>query len=60
MALESVACFDLLSHVVEGGGVLCRARLFLFWGVLCGGVYFSLLCIIAFFLYDIAVLLLLF
>jgi hypothetical protein len=55
-----VACFDLLSHVVEGGGVLCRARLFLFWGVLCGGVYFSLLCIIAFFLYDIAVLLLLF
>jgi hypothetical protein len=30
MAHELVACFDLLSHVVEDGGVLCRVRLFLF------------------------------
>jgi hypothetical protein len=24
------ACFGLLSHVIEDGGVLCRVRLFLF------------------------------
>jgi hypothetical protein len=41
------AYFDLLSHLVVIGGVLCRVRLFLFWVCLCGVVRFSALCTIA-------------
>jgi hypothetical protein len=32
-AQVSAACFGLISHVVEDGGVLCRVCLFLFWGL---------------------------
>jgi hypothetical protein len=54
------ACFDLLSQVVEDGGVLCWVCLFLsglfvWWCPLRHAIYQC-----RFFLYDIAVLLLLF
>jgi hypothetical protein len=45
IAQDSAACFDLLSHVVVDGGALCA--FVLFWGLLCGGVRFGLLCIFA-------------
>jgi hypothetical protein len=35
--------FDLLSHLVQDGGVLCWVRLFLFGVYLCGGVRFDVL-----------------
>lgn len=38
------ACFDLLSHIVEDGGVFCRMCLFLFTVCLCGSVRFDALC----------------
>jgi hypothetical protein len=37
----SATCFDLPSQVVEIGGVLCWVRLFLFMGMLCGGMRFG-------------------
>jgi hypothetical protein len=43
-AQVSAACFGLLSHVVEDGGVLCRVRLFFSGICSCGGVCFDLLC----------------
>jgi hypothetical protein len=56
-AQVSVACFGLLSHVVEDGGVLCRVCLFLFRGLF---VWWCMLRLVMyqcyFFLYDIAVL----
>jgi hypothetical protein len=56
-----VACFDLLSHLVVVGGVLCWVCLFVFRVCLCGSVRFGVfLYHCYFFLYDIAVLLLLF
>jgi hypothetical protein len=44
IAQESVACFDLLSHVVKGGGVLCRVRLSCS-GVCCVVVFASACCV---------------
>jgi hypothetical protein len=41
MAQVSTAYFGLLSHVVDVGGVLCRARLFLFRGFVRVVVYAS-------------------
>jgi hypothetical protein len=47
MAQVWAACFDLLSDVVEDGGVWCCVRFVLFRGLSCGGVRFGLLFIIA-------------
>jgi hypothetical protein len=55
-----VACFDLLSHLVVVGGVLCWVCLFVFRVCLCGSVRFGVFLYHCYFLYDIAVLLLLF
>jgi hypothetical protein len=45
MATTSAACFYLLSHVVEVGGVLCRVRCFCSEVCSYVGVYFGPLCI---------------
>jgi hypothetical protein len=42
--LVLTACFELLSQVVRGGGVLCWVRLFVFRVRSCGGVCFGVLC----------------
>jgi hypothetical protein len=60
-AQVSAACFDLPSHLVMVGGVLCWMRLFLFKVCLCGGVHFGVLCTIATsFYYDTVILLFIF
>jgi hypothetical protein len=43
-AQVSAACFDLLSHLAEFGGVFCWVHLFLFRVCLCGGVRFDVFC----------------
>jgi hypothetical protein len=54
-----VACFDLLSHVVVVGGVLCWVLLFLFMGLFVWWcVLWPVMYECCFFLHDIAVLLL--